>query len=78
MFTDIFLVFIPDFKILLEALNNIKNMYISKVCFKKDLKGYSEEGVPFIQKLTGLNELEMQLIITADSCNQLIEGLMKN
>lgn len=40
MVIDIFLVFIPDFKILLEASNNIKHMYISKVCFKKDLRGF--------------------------------------
>lgn len=42
-------------------------MNISKVHFKKDLKGYSEEGVPFIQKLTNLSEPEMQLIITSDA-----------
>lgn len=42
-------------------------MNILKVYFKKDLKGYSEEGVPFIQKLINLSEPEMQLVITSDA-----------
>lgn len=31
-------------------------MYVSEVYFRTDLKGYSEEGVLFIQNLTSLSE----------------------